>query len=250
MRKYLSILFCFIFLLIFTFSCSISPKRYRIGIDPTFYPTDFGLLNTNIYGYIKDVLLEIAKMEKIEFEKIEASWDNLLEGLDADERSITHYDFCISLMQPYNFNLDKYCFSSIFLQTGPVLIVHKKSKYEGLKDLDKERVGIVKGDLSLRLLQKYPNIMILPYPSIAEMLEHLEEKNIEAAVALRPFAVAFSKNIYPDQLKLTDPILKEGIRFVSLRENECEIIEKMNRALKKLERNKTLEVLQKKWKLM
>jgi len=250
MRKYLSVFVSFIFLFIFAVSCSISPKRYRIGIDPSFYPTNFGQLNTNIYGYINDVLLEIAKMEKIEFEKFEANWDTLLEGLDADEKSIDHYDFCISLMQPYNFNLDKYCFSSVFLQTGPVLIVPKKAKYEALEDLNKERVGIVKGDLSLRLVQKYPDIMILPFPSIAEMLEQLDIKNIDAAVTLRPLAIAYSKNIYGDQFKISAPIIDEGIRFISLRAKSCDLIDKMDRALKRLEKNKTLEVLQKKWKLM
>lgn len=243
----------FVLLLLFFFlsGCSLTNhvKKYRIGIDPSLYPYNFGSLQNNINAYINEVLLEISKLDGIEIEKVPTNWDNLLDGLEGTKKKPSQYDFVITLMHPYNFNLDKYSFSKIFLETGPSFVIRKGTLYDNLKDLSDKRVGIVRGDLAIQVLQKSPNIVIINYSSIGEMLNELEKRNIEAAVTFRPFAVNYIKNIYPDKFSMTKPILEQGLRFVS-KKGQGSQMRKLDSLIKKMTKNKTLEQLQKKWSLM
>src|ERR1043166_3717797 len=103
--------FLILFILLFTgCSCGGSSRGVlRVGVDPNWYPIDFGSQTVYVNGYTEDLLIEIARYSGIEFEKIPASWDNLMEGLSENK-----YDAVLSSMHPYVFNTAKYDFSSNF----------------------------------------------------------------------------------------------------------------------------------------
>ena len=61
-------------------SCGSDSSRggIRIGVDPLWYPVDFGPQTSYVNGYTEDMLLEMARYSGLRFELITARWDNLL----------------------------------------------------------------------------------------------------------------------------------------------------------------------------
>ena len=86
------------------FGCSGQPRgAFRIGIDPLWYPLDFGPQTSYVNGYTEELLLEMAGYGGMRFELVRANFDTLLEGMRGGQ-----YDAVITTLPPYEYNLAKY----------------------------------------------------------------------------------------------------------------------------------------------
>ncbi len=234
-----------LFFLVFIFSCSIKDKPYRIGIDRTFYPEDFEGQGSYVYGFVEEVLLDIAKDQKIEFLTIEANWDTKYSFLENDR-----FDAIFSSLDPYNFNVAKYDFSNTFLPTGPVLITYKQSKIKSMMDLSNRHVGVIRGNNSSLILEKNPEIFIEPYDSIVEMLDDMIDNNIDAAVADFIPANKYIIDLYSTRFAiLYPPLTKSGIKMITKKDQNAELLKIFNRGLKNLQRDNKLNEIKNKWGL-
>ena len=246
MKKYIFLswsLICILFLQ----GCFFCPQKCKLAIDPSWGHCNFGKLQSNVNGYISELLLEISKIENIEFEVQYSNDSKLLQNLQVTDNP---YDVVTTYMQPYNFNMKFYCLSTIVYQTGPVLLVNKQDNYRYIDDMATKKIGIVLGDKNVTFLQQYPDVVIITFPTAPEMLNSLERKNIEAALLERPLAISYKNNLYKETCKMIEPFAKEGLRFVTSRKGNCSIIMQFNRALQKLENKQVIEKLQKKWHLL
>jgi len=241
--RWIAVLLAFVFV-----SCSCSQNRrggLRIGVDPTFSPLNFEELQPYVNGYVGDLLLEVASFSGMEFEKVTANWDSLLEGMNNGT-----YDVILSSMPPYNFNLAKYEFSESFLDLGPVLVVPSNANYSDLKALSGELVGVIVGDPAVLVIEKYPEVIIRGYNTTPELLNAVANGDIEAAVLDRLPALNFVRDLYAGRLKIgTEPLADVGLHTVALKGEAGKFTRLFNHALEQMKKKKTLESLQKKWNL-
>ena len=220
-------------------------SNFRLGIDPNWYPLDFGALQPYVNGFTEDLLLEISQYAGVDFVKIESNWDSLLEGLQSQK-----YDAVLTSFPDYHFNKAKYEFSQNFLDLGPVLVVPSNAKFHDLSKLSNEVVGVVVGDSSLLILQKYPEIIVRKYETTPALLEALATGSLEGALLDRLDALTFIKDMYKQQLKIsTAPLTTFGLHMVSLKGQQERLMQTFERALKELKKQKKLQALQDKWQI-
>lgn len=216
-----------------------SQKLLRVGIDPTWYPIDFGSQTSYVNGYTEDLLLEMAHYSGMEFEIVHVNWDDLLDGLKAKK-----FDAILTSLPPYEYNQALYDFSLNTLDLGPVLIVPVNGGKESLEHLKGELVGLLTNDSAVALLEKYPEILIRNYSSIPELLNAVVTGDVEAALLNRIPAVNFVGDLYAGRLKIAgDPMTKAGLHLVAPKGR----LQKFNRTLESLQKKKTVEMLLKKW---
>jgi len=224
-------------------SCGNGSSRngIRVGVDPLWYPIDFGSQTSYVNGYTEDVLLELAKYSGLRFELVKANWDNLLEGLKQGK-----YDAVITTLPPYEYNQARYDFTKNFLDLGPVLIVSYGSTKTDLSKMEGEMVGIIKGDPSELILAKYPTVVVRNYTTIPDLLNAVAQGNIEGALLNQIPAVNFIGDLYAGVLQIAGkPLTDQGIHLIGPKGG----MNSFNKHLETLQKKKMLEDLQKKWQL-
>lgn len=224
-------------------SCGSDSSRggIRIGVDPLWYPVDFGPQTSYVNGYTEDMLLEMARYSGMRFELITASWDNLQQGMREGK-----YDAIITTLPAYEYNQAKYDFSKNFLDLGPVLVVSYGSEKATLTQLSGDMVGIITGDPSELLLAKHPTIIIRYYSTIPDLLNAVAKGDIDAALLNQIPAVNFISDLYAGVLSIAGkPLTDQGIHLVGPKGG----IHSFNKNLEALRKRKTLDELQKKWEL-
>lgn len=238
--------FLLVLLAVFT-SCSSKEQSrhgtYRIGIDASWSPLNFDKQQPYVNGYVEDLLLEISRYNGISFEKVSANFDTLREGLNKGQ-----YDAILSSMPPLIFNTAKYDFSQNFLNTGLVLVTTANAKYDNLKDLSQELVGIIAGSPAALVLEKNSKILIQTYPSLAALLTGVMNGEVEAAAVDRLPAAAYVRDLYNGKLKIVDTLTSSGLHAIA-KKDSGRLIHLFNQAIEHMKKKKILNSLEKKWQL-
>lgn len=235
-----------LFLLQICGSCGRQREIVRVGIDPVWYPIDFGPQATYVNGFTEELLLAISRDTGIEFERITANWDSLYDGMRVDR-----YDVVLSSLPLHDFNVAEYDFSSNFLDLGPVLVISANSATMDLDKMSGKSVGTVTGDSAVSILQKYPDVIARPiYPSVPELLNAVAEGRIEGALLDRIPAVNYLADLYAGRLKIaTPPLNNAGLHLVARKEKQTRFVARFNRSIEQLKKKKKLQKLLAKWEL-
>lgn len=230
-------------------ACSCSGKKtkstYEIGIDPSWYPLQVPAQEKSLLAFSIELLVEIAKKERIQLAISTVNWDNLVQGLDEKK-----YDAILGSLPLYNFNVKKYSFSELYLKTGPVLVIPENSSIKGVKDLRGKEVGIVHGSSAAVLLQTAPGVILRNYDTVPATLADLFDQQLEAAAVPAIIAQDYVRNFYSGTLKIVgSPLNDEGLRLITLREAHPDLLRRFNKGLAAIKKNGEYEKLLKKWGL-
>lgn len=245
--KALFLLFCLVILHGCSCGCGSGHRNgyLRIGIDPDWIPINFGSQQAYVNGFAEDLLLEIARYSGIEFERVPANWDSLLDGIKEKK-----YDAVLTSLPPYPFNLAKYDFSQNFLELGPVLIVPADGQNTDLHQMKGELVGLVTGDPAALILQKYPDVVMRNYPSIPDLLNAVAGGEIEGALLNRIPAVNYVSDLYAGRLKIASaPMNDAGLRLVAMRGKQELLLRAFDKSIDHFKKKKKFQTLLKKWGL-
>jgi polar amino acid transport system substrate-binding protein len=222
-----------------------SSTSYQIAMDPAWYSIESMGREKNLIGFATDLLAEISKDTDTRLSLRSANWNTLFDGLKDGQ-----YQGVLSGMPPYNFNQQTYTFSSVFLETGPVLIVPFSSSIRSLNALSGKEVGIISDSSAVTILEKYPDILIRTYDSIPKMLNDILVSAIDAAVVGILPAEAFCQDLYHGQLKIaTKPLNEEGLRLIAMAGVAEPLIKTFDLGLEDLKDNGEYDKLLKKWSL-
>lgn len=237
----------FLYILFFLLqSCGskTSKEPIKIGVDPTWYPVDFGAQTSYVLGFTEELLLEISQESKLQFEWITANSDSLYEKMREEE-----YRAVLGSLQSYDFNAKLYSSSEDFLQIGPVLIVPKTEKVGSLKEMQGKLIGTIDGQRTALLLIPYPSIVSRPnYHSISELLTAVSNGEIDGALLDCIPAVQYVSDLFQKELKIaTAPLTKAGLRLIAMEKDP--VVAQFNAALTQLKKNKKWDKLLVKWGL-
>lgn len=237
--------FCFI-LLVCGFGCAgKNSSRVRLGIDPHWYPLDFGAQAPYVNGFVEELLVDIAAYNGIEFECVEANWDSLFSGMEEKK-----YDAVLTSLSPYNFNLARYDFSENFLKLGSVLLVAADSSRLNLDQMHGELVGLLVGDPAILQVSKHPSVLVRSYETIPDLLEALAHQEIEGAILDRMEAIAYMRDLYAGKFMIAGPsLIDAGLHLVTLKGKHRNLVKTFNKSLQFFTKRKKLEALQAKWQL-
>lgn len=228
-------------------SCSSSPtKPHIVGIDPSWYPMQFGNLENNVTAFSTELLSAIGEKEKIAFSKISVGWEDLMQGLQKDE-----YEAILSSMPPYLFNQKLFSFSSVYLPVGPVLVVRSSSTIDSMDSLQGKEIAVVTGSSADLILEKSPGVLIRYYESTPQMLDALLKETIDGALIDVLSATAYLRDLYQKELKIvTAPLTDEGLRLITKYNTAPKLIKKFDAGLKKLRDEGSYNQLLDKWGLL
>lgn len=246
-RKIALFLFSLISLLGICVSCSCHRNNgvFRVAIDPSWYPLQFGEQQQCVNGYIEELLLTIAHTSGIVFEKVETNWDSLLDGLHG-----RRYDAVITSLPRYDFHLARYDFSENVLDLGSVLVVREGSKIKKLKDLSKSSLGVLEGADIAAILQKMPKALQKSYSNLSDLLDALENGDVKGALVDALDASAYVQGPYFGKLKIaSEPLNQKGLHFAVLKGKHEKELNDLNDQITSLKQKKKLPELLKKWKL-
>ncbi len=232
-----------ILLLFFCFSCGSAKKTLKIGYDPTWYPKDFQKMQPNVNAYIDELLLQISAIMDVNFQKEEIGESSLFYALKQK-----NVDAVLSSKNPYIFDEKVYAFSDIILNTGPVLIIGENTPFFSL-DKFRGKIGVIAGEDTQLILEKYPDILIQTYSQLPDLCNAIEEENIQGGLIYHIMAESYVQNNYYDRLKISKPLVDEGLRMIALYNEGQDLVAQFNRAYQKLIKDKAVKQLLKKWKL-
>ena len=223
-------------------SCdTIGSKKYKIGLDPSWYSINSDGQEKYISGFFEDFLLDISRKNNIIFEKFVVSSNELLDDLNKEK-----YDAIITNINLYNFYQEQYDFSNVCIPVQSVLIIKTDSKFRNILQLSDKVVGYVIGGKENELIVKNPAIITRGYSSVPDVLEALVNEQVDAAKIGIILANRYLQDIYYGRLKMLNVFQEEGLRFVCLKNKETRLISIINKELK----NKNIvNELKQKWKL-
>jgi len=220
-------------------------RAIRIGIDSSWHPLDFGAQTSYVNGFTEEFLLDVALQTGLEFVKIEATRDNLFDGMKQGR-----YQAVLSSLPPYEFNQAVYDFSHNFLDFGPVLIVPEGAPVTKLEKMGGEHIGVLSGDPAVLLLQKHEGLIIRTYPSVPELLLAVSGGEIEGALLDRVLAGSYVTDLFSGKLKIAGtPLNDAGLHLVALKGKQHSLIRQFNKSIAYLMKKKRMQALLKKWQL-
>lgn len=228
-------------------SCSSQKKgaTYEIGIDPSWYPLPLAGQERNVFAFLIELLVEIAQNQGIELSVGIANWDNLLDGLEKNQ-----YAAALSSLRPYVFNQDLFSFSSLTLQTGPVLVVREESPIKGIYDLYGKEISVVEGSPSIGLLQTAPGVILKRVESPSLALLAVDTNVVSGAIVPALLAESYIRDLYLGQLRVASPPLNdEGLRLITRKGINPELLKKFDQGLAWAKETGLYADLQKKWRL-
>ena len=205
----------FALLAILCISCSqssstFSKPQYCIGIDPSFFPVEIAEQTTNVYAFASEVLQHIGKMNGIEIQVIDLSWDNLIDSL-----MLGRVDAVISSAPPNLINSNKYNFSTPLLRTGPVLVVPKTSKFTNLSELEGMVVATGYGNEEIEIIANYPKTEFVFYDRFTSALELVTLGNLQGTLIPVVPAGRYIANIFHDLKIVSIPLTNEALRLIT-----------------------------------
>lgn len=218
---------------------------FRIGIDSEWIPLNFYGQTDYVNGFIEELLLDMSIYSGMEFERVEANWDSLLDGMRKNR-----YDAVISSLPPYQFNQAHYDFSKNMLELGFALVIPVHSSQKELKEFSNEVVGALAGDELAPVLQEVPNLIVHRYSSVPELFNAVVAGEVKGAILDRLYAISYVRNLYAGKLTIAVSSLNEsGLHLVTLKGERAREMAQFDKTLKHLAKNKQLEALLKKWQL-
>ncbi len=237
-------------------SCSSNNKRsqslYFIGRDVSWYPMQLAAKEKNLLAFTNDLLSIIASNEHLRFEFVDVTPTLLIQGLDNG-----HYDAIITTMRPNVVNQEKYDFSEMYYELGPVLILRKDSPRLSLKEMKGHTIGIVTGSSLIfnALRETGANIYELTFVSYdtnIRALDALVKKQIDAAIISALPAYSLVQSLYSNSLRIASaPLADEGVRLVGLKNERTEnLIDKFDKRLEEATEDGTYKKLIEKWSLI
>jgi ABC-type amino acid transport substrate-binding protein len=197
-----------------------------------------------VLAFSDELAQEIAKREGLQFHFYDGDWSSIVNALLEEE-----VDGLLIGLQPLGQYEERLVFSKPYLLTGPVLITREGSPSHSLETLEGKIVGISSGSGGTQIAAEIPLVVIEPYINEAVALNALAKGQVDGVLAPAIPTYAYLVDIYRGVLRLSShPLDDQGIRFVTLKENE-ELVEKFNRGLSATIEDGTYQRLQKRWQL-
>ncbi len=232
-------------------SKSEGPKTYIMAANCEWPPLEFVDENGEITGFEMELLEKLSEVTGYNFEPKNVAWDGIFAGLANGA-----YDGVASGVSVTEERKKTLAFSDPILTVKQSIIVLESNDMPptSVEELATYKVGVQIGTTGDILLQDSGvDVDIKSYDSIALAVEDLLNGNLEAVVLDSVVAGEYviTNKAFADKLKISGTSDKdlEPIAMAFLKEN-VELVNIVNKGLKELQENGTMDELKAKWAIL
>jgi polar amino acid transport system substrate-binding protein len=220
-----------------------------IATDATLPPMSFVGENKKLEGFEPELAKALAKEANLDIELINVEWAGLFGGLITKK-----FDAVISSVTILEERKEKMAFSIPYLKSGLALVVRKDAEgIAGLADVKTKNmiVGAQVGTTAYFLLEKDPNLKIKGYQLYGHAIADLIKGEIGAVLGESSGTLYYKSKDQAifEKIKMTGEIMTNEYYGMVFRKNDANLLERVNKSLKTLLANGTINKLHKKWEL-
>ncbi len=220
-----------------------------IATDATLPPMSFVGDDKKLKGFEPELATALAKEADLDIELINVEWAGLFGGLITKK-----FDAVISSVTILEERKEKMAFSVPYLKSGLALVVRKDE--QGIAGLDDAKtknmtVGAQVGTTAYFLLEKEQNLKIKGYQLYGHAIADLIKGEIGAVLGESSGTLYYKSKDQAifEKIKMTGEIMTNEYYGMVFRKDSTNLLNKVNRSLKTLLANGTIEKLHKKWEL-
>jgi len=221
-------------------------KYMVVAIHPVNPPFEYGA-GTGVKGFDADLIENISKEMNVEAKWIKKPFDKCFDYLKKGD-----VDMVINAVTITSKRKEEFLFSDPYFETGQIISVKKKVEdINSVEDLLGRKVGVQKSTTAeLYLREKGQNeINIQPYDSFEDALFDLNRELLDAVVGDAPTMLYNIRELFPS-IKTVGTLLTTEKYGIVFKKSDTQLCAEVNRILKKLEQNGTLQYLSQKWSLI
>lgn len=216
-----------------------------VATDSTWPPMEYINTDRELVGFDIDLLREIGLRAGFRPEFRTVAWDGIFAGLGA-----RHYDMIASSVTLLEERTRVMRFSTPYFRAAQYLVVRtEQATIDRISDLVGGTVGAQIGTTGSRLIAATPGVEVRTYDDLGLAVEDLANGRLEGIVADTAIVEYFvmSNERYGSILRVVDePYAVEDYAF-AIRMDLPELQTDINRALETIERDGTLERLNRFW---
>ena len=225
------------------------PKKIKVATDATLVPMSFMNDQNQIDGFDRALMEAITKEAGLELEMVNVEWAGLLGGLTTGK-----YDAAISSITILEERQKKMGFSTPYLKSGLAIVVLKKTQgVSSMDDLQNKNmvVGAQRGTTAYFFLKDHPAIRNLGYESYGHAVQDLVKGELDAVLGESTGTLYYKRKEKPvfDKIKMVGEILTNEFYGIAVRKDNPALLQAIDKSLKSLLANGTVEQLHKKWDL-
>ena len=234
------------------FIASLSPEELQflhqhqvidVGVAPDAAPVDFINLEGVHQGMMADILHEITNYLPLVFSiNNEVSWDRNIDSLQE------HKVDMLSLAAPSDSRHDYMLFTRPIAEFPGVLLTrHDAKKINGLKELKKQTVAVLKDDVTEEVIRRdYPEITLRRFRSVDAMMRAAEKGQVVAVFTQLPTANHYLGTHLNSPLWLSSDTEYKFPVAMAVRKDWPELASILDKALAQIPASKSQEI-QNRW---
>lgn len=244
-------IFIFIFIICFMssafLSCSREQKEFveegkLTVVGSGGYPPFNFYEGNEVVGFDVDTGKAIAKRLGLELNYLTSDWDGLLEGLRTG-----YYDGILGSMAITEQRKERVNFTIPYYYSGAQLVVTKNSEITSLSEMKDKTIavsiGTTFGDDAKNLGAK-----VVPYQDDNQTLTELLNGRVDGVITDRLVAIRAKKEMNRgDELVLAGGLLRLEEMAIAVRQDNTELLKKLNKVLTVMHEDGTLSEISSKW---
>jgi polar amino acid transport system substrate-binding protein len=194
-----------------------------------------------LVGFEHDLADALAAKLGVKAQMVQNQWDQLVPALERH-----NFDIILNGLELTPENQQHIAMSLPYFVYAQQIVTRKETDgLSQIEDLKGKLVGALSGSVAKTLLDKFGGADLRIYPGNVESLRDLKAKRIDAVVMDLPIAIYYAK---PDAaLKFAGSSFAPGYYGIGVRKEERALLAALNKAIKELAEDRTLEQIYRKY---
>jgi ABC-type amino acid transport substrate-binding protein len=215
-------------------------KVLQVGTDAQFPPFEKLEGNGKITGFDADLLEAISKAEGFTTKLQHTGWEPMLQGVIQDK-----LDAAIAGIAINEERKKKFDFSDPYFESQQVILVRSNSTITSLSELKDKKIGVQTASTGEGVVQKAfgkTHSGIKGFDDLPSAVEDLKVGRLDAVVSDFVVMISYMRKLGTDRFKIVKDSSAPVERFgILVKKGNREVIEKINRGLKKVKQDGTYD---------
>lgn len=197
----------------------------------------------NLIGFEYELAEALARRLGLKAKMVQNQWDQLIPALDRG-----NFDIILNGLELTPDHLQRIAMSKPYFEYAQQMITRAESTgLSRLEDLKGKPVGVLSSSVAQRVVEGMGGVGIKIYPGNVESFRDLKAGRIEAVVLDLPIALHYARG--DSSLRFSGAPFAPGYYAIGLRKEDSLLLTEINKALKELAENRTLECIYRKYGL-
>ena len=221
---------------------SSDKKVLTFGAETTYPPFEYAEDHT-YKGFDVDLSNALAKEMGYEAKFVSLPFDGLIPALQSKQIDAIASGLVVTKEREAKVN-----FTEPYYHVKLVMVVRQDTNnVNGESDIAGKTVGAQIGTTGAMLAQSKQGTTVKEFDAISTMLQDLEGGNIQIAMLDEPVAKYYIQKLNMKDLKIVPVGLQDHTVAIAVRNDDKELLDKMNAAFEKLKANGEYDKVQQKW---